>query len=174
MVLADPGEADPRQAIRRPGSMSPVVRDADAAGGAADPGSVERLTALRLHRGGAARTSRPLPGASAALRAGSLPTGVVARGGRGFRVQDLAGLVRGAGDALGDEVDEAGDVLQAGRGRGVGAEDAHALPGDPAEVGGGPGARHRGLVQDVVVDDVALATPLVPLAADEPLAVEQG
>jgi hypothetical protein len=46
--------------------------------------------------------------------------------GFGFGVEDLAGLLRGAGEALGDEVEEARDVLEAGGGRGVGAEDAAA------------------------------------------------
>jgi hypothetical protein len=31
-------------------------------------------------------------------------------------VKDLAGLLRGAGDALADEIEEAGDVLEAGEG----------------------------------------------------------
>ena len=38
----------------------------------------------------------------------------------GFGVEDFAGLFGGAGDAFADEVEEAGDVLQAGGGGGVG------------------------------------------------------
>ncbi|MFI8931626.1 hypothetical protein ACIG3E_28625 [Streptomyces sp. NPDC053474] len=44
-------------------------------------------------------------------------------------MEELAGLVRGAGDSLADEADEAdeaGVVLQARGGRGAGAEDADA------------------------------------------------
>jgi hypothetical protein len=36
--------------------------------------------------------------------------------GSGFGVEDLAGLLRGAGEAFGDEVEEAGDVLEAAAG----------------------------------------------------------
>lgn len=39
-------------------------------------------------------------------------------------MEDFAGLFRGAGRAFADEVEEAGDVLEAGAGRGVGAEEA--------------------------------------------------
>ncbi|GAB2859304.1 hypothetical protein GCM10027074_27970 [Streptomyces deserti] len=52
-------------------------------------------------------------------------------------MEDLAGLLRGADEALGDEVDEAGDVLEAGGGRGVGAEDADALACGLGELGAG-------------------------------------
>src|SRR5580704_8396673 len=41
---------------------------------------------------------------------------------RRSRVQDLAGLLRCAGDALADEVEEAGDVLKAGGHRDHGAD----------------------------------------------------
>ncbi len=57
-------------------------------------------------------------------------------------------------------------------GRGVGAEDADALPGDLAEVGGGAGAGRHGLIHDVVVDDVALAA-FVAFPADEALALRE-
>ena len=43
-------------------------------------------------------------------------------------MEDFADLLRGAEDALADEVAEAGDVLEAGGGRAVAAEDADALP----------------------------------------------
>ncbi|GAA2463525.1 hypothetical protein GCM10010405_55060 [Streptomyces macrosporus] len=91
-------------------------------------------------------------------------------------MEDLAGLPRGACDALGDDGDdggEAGDVLQAGGGRGAGAEDVHALPGDRHEVGGGPGAGQHRLVPDVVVDDVAFAAAFAGFPADEALALEE-
>jgi hypothetical protein len=91
----------------------------------------------------------------------------------GFRVEDLAGLLRGAGGALGDEVEEAGDVLEAGGGRGAGAEDANALPCDLRPLGAGPGAGHHRLVPEVVVDEVALAAAFVAFAADEGLAFEE-
>ena len=42
-------------------------------------------------------------------------------------MEDVAGLVRSASNALGDEVDEAGDVFQAGGGRCVASEDLHTL-----------------------------------------------
>lgn len=47
--------------------------------------------------------------------------GGVVRGCFEFGVEDFAGLFGGAGDAFADEVEEAGDVLQAGGGDGVGA-----------------------------------------------------
>lgn len=42
-------------------------------------------------------------------------------------MEDFAGLFGGAGDAFADEVEEAGDFLQADGGGGVGAEDGDAL-----------------------------------------------
>ena len=50
------------------------------------------------------------------------------RGRLGAGVEDLAGLLGRAGGVLADEVEEAGDVLEAGGG-GAGAEDADPLPG---------------------------------------------
>ncbi len=88
-------------------------------------------------------------------------------------MEELPGLAGGAGDALADEVGEAGDALQARGGRGAGAEDADALACGRPELGGAAGSGHRRLVPDVVVDDVALAAAFVALPADEALAVEE-
>src|SRR5258708_33717767 len=88
----------------------------------------------------------------------------------GMGGEDFAGLLCGADDAFADEVEEAGDVLEADGGRGVGAEDADALPGGLDDLGVGPGAGHHRLVPDVVVDDVALAAAVVSFPADQALA----
>ena len=90
-----------------------------------------------------------------------------------LRVEDLAGLLRGAGDALTDEVEVAGDVLEAGGGRGVGAEDADPLPCGLGELGVVPGAADHRLVPEVVVDEVALAAAFVVFPADEVQALEE-
>jgi hypothetical protein len=104
-----------------------------------------------------------------AIESGGLTAGCF-----GSRAEDLAGLLGRAGGALADDLEEAGDVLEAGGGWGAGAEDADALAcglDDPVVV---PGAGDRRLVPDLVVDDVALAAASVALAADEVLALEEG
>ena len=70
--------------------------------------------------------------------------------GFGFGVEDLAGLLGGAGEALGDVVEEAGDVFEAGAGRGAGAEDGGALACGVDELGGGPGAGVESTAQRLV------------------------
>src|SRR5215469_12174405 len=69
--------------------------------------------------------------------------GGVVRGCSGFGVEDVADLFGGAEDALADEVAEAGDVLQAGGGRAVAAEDAYALPCRLGDLGDAAGAGDR-------------------------------
>src|SRR5262249_48164843 len=65
------------------------------------------------------------------------------RGCFGFSVEDVADLFGGAEDALADEVAEAGDVLQAGGGRAVAAEDPYALPCGLGDLGDAAGAGDR-------------------------------
>src|SRR5215467_10893459 len=65
------------------------------------------------------------------------------RGCFGFGMEDVADLFGGAEDALADEVAEAGDVLQAGGGRAVAAEDAYALPCRLGDLGDAAGAGDR-------------------------------
>lgn len=89
-------------------------------------------------------------------------------------MEDFADLLRGAEHALAHELAEAGDVLQAGGGRAVAAEDADTLSCDLGDLGGTAGAGDRRLVPDVVVDEVALATALVAFPADEALIFEEG
>src|SRR5580700_1353208 len=93
--------------------------------------------------------------------------GGVSWGRFGFGVEDFADLLRGAQDALADEVTEAGDVLQAGGGRAVAAEDADALPCGLGDLGDAAGTGDRRLVPDVVVDEVAIAAAFVAFPADE-------
>ena len=64
--------------------------------------------------------------------------------------------------------------MEAGGGRGVGAEDADALACGFGELGVVPGAAHHRLVPEVVVDDVALAAAFVSFPADEVQALEEG
>lgn len=91
------------------------------------------------------------------------------RGSLGSAVEDFTGLFCGADDALADEVEEPGDVLQAGGSRGVRAEEGNALPCGLDELVVGPGAGDRGLVEELVIDDVAVTAAFVAFAADQAL-----
>lgn len=82
-------------------------------------------------------------------------------------------MLRGSGDAFADEVDEAGDVLEAAGGGGAWAEDADALPCGLGEPGVRAGAGDHRLVPDVGVDDVPLAAAFVAFPADQTLTLEE-
>ncbi|MYS63243.1 DUF4097 family beta strand repeat protein [Streptomyces sp. SID5473] len=66
-----------------------------------------------------------------------------------------------------DEVEEAGGVFEAVRGRGAAAEDTDALPRGLDEPVVGPGAAAHRLVPEVVVDGVALAAASVAGPAEK-------
>jgi hypothetical protein len=89
-------------------------------------------------------------------------------------VEDFTGLFGGPGDAFADEVEEAGDVLQAGGGGGVGAEDGDALACGFGELVVGSGAGDGRLIEEFVVDDVAVAAAFAAFSADEALALQEG
>jgi hypothetical protein len=89
-------------------------------------------------------------------------------------VEDFGRLLGGAGDAFADESEEAGDVLEADGGGGVGAEDVDVSECGFDELVVGSGAGDRRLVEEFVVDDVGVAAAFVALPADEAPALQVG